>query len=113
MEPQKKTKKNKRDLPENLKSEIENLSGFTIDDIKVHYNSEKTTETELNTHAYAQGTDIHLASGQEKHLPHEAWHKVQKKKGRMQPNSEMKNKVKTKNALDLEKDSLQKKEEKK
>ena len=27
--------------------------------------------------AYAQGSDIHLAPGQEQHLPHEAWHVVQ------------------------------------
>ena len=35
--------------------------------------------------AYAQGNDIHLASGQERHLPHEAWHVAQQKAGRVQP----------------------------
>jgi hypothetical protein len=29
--------------------------------------------------------DIHLASGQERHLPHEAWHVVQQARGRVQP----------------------------
>ena len=32
-----------------------------------------------------RGTDIHIASGQEKHLPHEAWHTVQQKQGRVKP----------------------------
>ncbi|MCW3124043.1 MAG: hypothetical protein JWQ38_3535 [Flavipsychrobacter sp.] len=27
-----------------------------------------------NSGAYAQGTDIHIAPGQETHLPHEGWH---------------------------------------
>ncbi|HAP61901.1 MAG TPA: hypothetical protein DCR93_21180, partial [Cytophagales bacterium] len=31
------------------------------------------------------GTDIHLAPGQQKHLPHEAWHVVQQKQGRVKP----------------------------
>ncbi len=68
-------KENNTGLPDNLKSGIENLSGYSLDDVKVNYNSEKPAQ--LNAHAYAQGTDIHLASGQEKHLPHEAWHVVQ------------------------------------
>src|SRR5581483_7702283 len=29
--------------------------------------------------------DIHIASGQEHHLPHEAWHVVQQMQGRVQP----------------------------
>ena len=32
-----------------------------------------------------QETDIHVAPGQEKCLPHEAWHVVQQKQGRVQP----------------------------
>ncbi len=75
-------KPNKTGLPDNLKSGIENLSGHSMDDVKVHYNSSKPAQ--LNAHAYAQGTQIHLGSGQEKHLPHEAWHVVQQKQGRVQ-----------------------------
>jgi len=59
-----------------------------MDDVKVHYNSDKPTQ--LQAHAYAQGTDIHVAPGQEKHLPHEAWHVVQQKQGRVQPTMQMK-----------------------
>jgi hypothetical protein len=62
-----------------------------MDDVKVHYNSPKPAQ--LNAHAYAQGTDIHVASGQEKHLPHEAWHVVQQKQGRVQPTVQMKGNV--------------------
>lgn len=76
-------KKNNTGLPDNLKSGIENMSGISMDDVKVHYNSNKPAQ--LNAHAYAQGTNIHVASGQEKHLAHEAWHIVQQKQGRVKP----------------------------
>ncbi|WP_197714561.1 eCIS core domain-containing protein [Nitrosomonas supralitoralis] len=72
-------KENNTGLPDNLKSGIENLSGYSMDDVKVHRNSDKPDQ--LQAHAYAQGTDIHLGPGQEKHLPHEAWHVVQQKQG--------------------------------
>lgn len=81
-------KKNNTGLPDNLKSGIENLSGMSMDDVKVHRNSDKPAQ--LNAHAYAQGSEIHLASGQEKHLPHEAWHVVQQKQGRVKPTMQMK-----------------------
>ena len=84
-------KANNTGLPDNLKSGIENLSGHAMDDVKVHYNSNKPAQ--LNAHAYAQGSEIHLASGQEKHLPHEAWHVVQQKQGRVKPTMQMKGKV--------------------
>jgi hypothetical protein len=70
-------KENNTGLPDGLKSGIENLSGYAMDDVKVHYNSNKPAQ--LNAHAYAQGTDIHLGSGQEQHLAHEACHVVQQK----------------------------------
>lgn len=81
-------KPNNTGLPENLKSGIENLSGYSMDDVKVHFNSDKPAQ--LNAHAYAQGTDIHVAPGQEQHLPHEAWHVVQQKQGRVQATMQMK-----------------------
>ncbi|WP_300355592.1 DUF4157 domain-containing protein [Fluviicola sp.] len=81
-------KENKTGLPDNLKSGVENLSGHSLDDVKVHYNSDKPSA--LQAHAYAQGTDIHVAPGQEKHLPHEAWHVVQQKQGRVQPTRQLK-----------------------
>jgi len=96
-------KENKTGLPDKLKSGIENLSGYSMDDVKVHYNSNKPTQ--LQAHAYAQGTDIHLASGQEKHLPHEAWHVVQQKQGRVKPTMQMKGKVNINDDVGLEKEA--------
>ena len=74
---------NKTGLPQPLKAGIERLSGYSLDDVQVHFNSSKPDQ--LQARAYAQGTDIHLAAGQEKHLPHEAWHVVQQKQGRVKP----------------------------
>jgi hypothetical protein len=48
---------------------------MSMDHVKVHYNSSQPAQ--LNALAYAQGSDIHVAPGQEQHLPHEAWHVVQ------------------------------------
>ena len=81
-------KTNNTGLPDKLKSGIESLSGYSMDAVNVHYNSAKPAQ--LQAHAYAQGTDIHLASGQEQHLPHEAWHVVQQMQGRVQPTTQLK-----------------------
>ncbi|MFJ3047557.1 DUF4157 domain-containing protein [Herbaspirillum chlorophenolicum] len=78
---------NNTGLPDNLKSGIENLSGMGMDHVRVHYNSPQPAQ--LNAHAYAQGSDIHLAPGQERHLPHEAWHVVQQAQGRVKPTIQM------------------------
>ena len=80
-------KPNNTGLPDNLKSGVESLSGFSMDDVRVHYNSDKPAQ--MQAHAYAQGTDIHVASGQETHLPHEAWHAVQQMQGRVRPTMQM------------------------
>src|SRR5690606_4263678 len=50
---------------------------------QVTYNSSKPAQ--LDAHAYAQGRDIFVGPGQEAHLPHEAWHVVQQRQGRVQP----------------------------
>ena len=69
-------RKSSRDgLPPQLQSGIEALSGMSMNHVQVHYNSPKPAT--LQAHAYAQGSQIHLGPGQEKHLPHEAWHVVQ------------------------------------
>jgi len=78
---------NQTGMPDNLKSGIESLSGIDMSDVRVHRNSSKPAQ--LNALAYAQGSDIHLASGQEQHLPHEAWHTVQQRQGRVQPTMQM------------------------
>lgn len=78
---------NNTGMPDALKGGLERLSGFPMDDVKVHYNSSKPAA--VQAHALALGTDIHLASGQERHLPHEAWHVVQQKQGRVRPTMEI------------------------
>ncbi len=95
--------KNTTGLPDNLKSGIENLSGHSMDDVKVHYNSSRPAQ--LQAHAYAQGTDIHLAPGQERHLPHEAWHVVQQKQGRVRPTMQFKRGVNINDNAGLEKEA--------
>ncbi len=74
---------NNTGMPDNLKTGIESLSGFSMDDVRVHYNSSKPATVQAL--AYTQGTDIHVAPGQEKHLPHEAWHVAQQMAGRVSP----------------------------
>lgn len=74
---------NRTGMPDGLKQGVEALSGVSLDDVRVHYDSPRPARVQAL--AYAQGTEIHLASGQEKHLPHEAWHVVQQKQGRVQP----------------------------
>jgi hypothetical protein len=75
-------------LPPQLQAGIESMSGMSMDHVNVHYNSDRPAQ--LNAHAYAQGSDIHVAPGQEQHLPHEAWHVVQQAQGRVQPTTQMK-----------------------
>jgi hypothetical protein len=68
-------------LPDRLKSGVEQLSGLGMDDVRVHFNSPRPAQ--LQALAYTQGADIHVAPGQERHVPHEAWHVVQQKQGRV------------------------------
>ena len=71
-----------------MKAGIESLSGISLNQMQVHYNSSKPAQ--LHAMAYAQGTAIHVAPGQERHLPHEAWHVVQQAQGRVKPTLQMK-----------------------
>lgn len=82
------TRANHTGLPDRLKAGIESLSGASMDHVKVHYNSDQPAQ--LQAHAYARGSEIHLAPGQERHLPHEAWHIVQQAQGRVRPTMQMK-----------------------
>ncbi|MDJ0509134.1 MAG: DUF4157 domain-containing protein [Crocosphaera sp.] len=75
-------------LPDRLKAGVEHLSGYSMDHVRVHYNSPKPLQ--LQALAYTQGTDIHVAPGQEKHLSHETWHVVQQMQGRVKPTMQMK-----------------------
>lgn len=70
-------------LPDNLIKGVDKLSGIDTENVKIHSNSSKPAQ--LNAQAFAHGSGIHLAPGQEKHLPNETWHVVQQKQGRVQP----------------------------
>jgi len=74
-------------LPMPLRTGIERLSGLAMDDVRVHRNS--AAPARLGAYAFAQGRDIHLGPGQERHLPHEAWHVVQQAQGRVKPTMQM------------------------
>lgn len=102
-------KPNKTGLPDALKAGVETLSGYSLDNVRVHFNSPKPAQ--LQALAYTQGTNIHVAPGQEEHLPHEAWHAVQQADGRVKPTIQLKNGVPVNDdeALEREADVMGKK----
>ena len=70
-------------LPAPLLSGIASLAGLDLSDVRVHRAS--AAPARLGALAYARGDEIHLAPGQAQHLPHEAWHIVQQRQGRVAP----------------------------
>jgi hypothetical protein len=70
-------------LPSSLRASAEIASGRKLDAVRVFPNSPKPAV--VQAHAFTQGTDIHLAPGQEHHLAHETWHAVQQMKGQVRP----------------------------
>ncbi|HAS46654.1 MAG TPA: hypothetical protein DCS93_39590 [Microscillaceae bacterium] len=100
-------KRGESNLPAQIRTNMESMGGVDLSDVKVHYNSSKPAEMDAQmnaqmpagvvqnkktpiqqkTEAFAQGSDVHLAPGMDKHLAHEAWHVVQQKQGRVQPTS--------------------------
>jgi ribosomal protein S18 acetylase RimI-like enzyme len=79
---------NRTGLPGQLKSGVEALSSMSLDDVRVHFNSSRPAQ--LHALAYTQGNEIYVAPGQERHLPHEAWHVVQQKQGRVRATRQLK-----------------------
>jgi hypothetical protein len=94
---------NKTGMPDGLKTSMESMSGFDLSDVKVHYNSSQPAQ--LNALAYAQGSDIHIGPGQEQHLPHEAWHVVQQRQGRVLPTMQLRESVPVNDDPGLEKEA--------
>ena len=62
---------NNTGMPDNLKAGVEGLSDFSMDNVRVHYSSDQPATVQAL--AYTQGTDEHVAPGQEQHLSHDAW----------------------------------------
>ena len=75
-------------LPAPLKRGVEILSGVSMDGVTVHRKSPHPAK--LDAQAFTRGSEIHLAPGQDRHLPHEAWHVVQQAQGRVRPTMQMK-----------------------
>jgi hypothetical protein len=82
-EPAREQSANPTGLPDALKSGIEQLSGLSMEDVRVQYNS--AAPARFDALAYTQGATIYMAAGQERHVPHEAWHVVQQAQGRVRP----------------------------
>ena len=72
---------NRTGIPDGLKRGMEGMSGVSLDDVTVHRNSAEPAR--FAALAYAQGNQVHLGPGQERHLAHEVAHVVQQKQGRV------------------------------
>jgi len=68
-------------LPAQLRDNGEALSGQDLSDVRVHRDSAEPSR--LGALAFTRGAEIHLGPGQDRHLPHELWHVVQQKQGRV------------------------------
>lgn len=91
---------NRTGMPDGLKRGIEAMSGLDMSHTRVHRNSSKPAQ--LQAFAYAQGSDIYLGPGQEKHLPHEAWHVVQQAQGRVKATTQRKSGIQINDDVGLE-----------
>ncbi|MDR1736919.1 MAG: DUF4157 domain-containing protein [Oscillospiraceae bacterium] len=78
---------NRTGIPNAMKARFEGLSGFSFDDVRVHYNSGKPAR--LQAFAYTQGNQVYVGPGQEAHLWHELVHVVQQKQGRISVRSQI------------------------
>jgi len=76
-----KPESNTTGMPNALKAGIESLSGIDMSGVSIHRNSVKPAQ--LHALAFAQGDDVHVGPRQEQHLPHELWHVVQQRQGRV------------------------------
>lgn len=83
----KKKKVNKTGIPDDLKTKIEQEFEYSLDQVRVHYNSDKPAE--YNALAYVEGFDVYIAPGQEEELEHELRHVVQQMKGEVTANTEI------------------------
>ena len=98
-------------IPVQMKAYAENLYGSSLDNVRVHYHSEKPSQ--FNALGYTQGTNVYLGPGQEKHLMHELCHVIQQKKGIVKPTSiEGGHAINDSRILEKEAESLEKQYEK-
>ena len=74
-------------LPRGLRGRIEGMSGLSLGDVRVHRGSPEPAR--MGAFAVTQGNNIHVETGQDEHLAHEAWHVVQQKQGRVPASGEI------------------------
>lgn len=72
-------------IPIQTKRRFEEMSGYSFDDVRIHYSSDKPAR--FRALAFTQGNEVHIAPGQERYLEHELGHVVQQKEGRVRPTS--------------------------
>jgi hypothetical protein len=96
---------NRTGMPDALKAAIESLAGLDLSDVRVHTGSARPAQ--IDALAFAQGREIHLATGQERHLPHEAWHVVQQAQGRVPSTARTQNGERLNDDEKLEKEAEQ------
>jgi len=70
-------------MPDSMKNQYEAMSGLSLEDVRVHYHSDKPAR--LGAMACAQGSHIYLGPGQERQLGHELGHVIQQKTGSVRP----------------------------
>lgn len=68
-------------LPEPWKTCAEAVSQLNLDDVRVYYDSPRPLE--YGALAYARKNEIHMGPGAAAHVPHELWHIVQQRQGRV------------------------------
>lgn len=66
-------------IPQPLKQRLETSNGIALDSVHIHYSSERPEQ--IGALAYAEGNQVYLGPGQERHLHHELGHVIQQKKG--------------------------------
>ncbi len=76
---------NRTGIPIQTKRRFEEMSGYSFDDVRIHYFSDKPAR--FKALAFTQGNEVHIAPGQERYLEHELGHVVQQKEGRVRPTS--------------------------
>ena len=72
---------NRTGIPTQLKERMEQHTGLSLNDVRVHYHSDLPAR--LDALAYTQGNQVYIGAGQERHLPHELGHVVQQKLGKV------------------------------
>lgn len=78
-------RENHTGIPTQLKERVEQSTGMSLDDVRVHYNS--ILPAKLDALAYTKGNQVEISPGQEQHLPHELGHVIQQKLGAVRANT--------------------------